>query len=229
MKRRPEERDMDPIWLESDRQIRRTRQRLVAEALLYPAAILVAATLGAVAITHTYRGVIDPGAVVRDLWWAATATMMLTGSVVNRYRNVTYHRQWYRALARVCAHLDRRKGLVGALERAAAATAGPPGPALTSAAYDCSGGTPAGHALRLRHCTARLVAQIEASNCEADLVRRLRREFQRDAERTTRRLRVLERFAPPVTTTGAGIVVLWMVVRFVLPVITAIMTGGMYE
>lgn len=223
------ERDMDPIWRESDRRFRRTGQRLVAEALLYPAAVLLAAGIGAIAMTRTYEGLIDRSAVTRDLWWAGTVTIVLAGSMCNRYRRVTHHRQWYRALARVCAHLDRRTGIVGALERAAAATPGPAGRDLRAAAYDCSGGTPPGQALRIRRCPERLTTRIESSKSETDLVRRLRREFERDAESTNRRLRVLERLAPAATTVGAGLVVLWIVVRFVLPVITALMTGGIYE
>ncbi|TVR69946.1 MAG: hypothetical protein EA427_06895 [Spirochaetaceae bacterium] len=219
---------MDQLWSDLETEVRRFVRRLLLEALLYPVTILLAASVGALVLAGYFPDALDTERALRDLWWGVAGVTILSMPLTGRYRLFRLRQEWYRAFARVTHHLEKRPGLVHALEYAARSGTAPFRGTLADAAGDCACGTAPAEALRNRGCPREIYRCIALGTSERNVVIRLREAFQERSEKIRRRMAPAERLAPAAAITVVGLLLLWIVVRLVLPVLEMLYTGGMY-
>lgn len=217
---------MDRIWSDLESELHRFVRRLALEAIPYPAVILLATAAGATLLARRFPEAFATWTIVQDLWWGLTGIMLLTLPLADRYRLFRLRQEWYRAFARVAHGLDRRSGLVHALEYAARAGSGSLQDALLEAAGACASGTEPAEALRIHGCPGEICRCIARGTSEPDAVIRLRAAFTARATRLRHRIAPAERVGPAAAITATGLVLLWVVVRLVLPVLEILYSGG---
>lgn len=220
---------MEPVWRRLEQELRRELRHTLLESLPYPILVTLAAVAGAIVLHRTYPDATAPERILRDLWWITLGFGVLAGPGTTGITTFRHRIAWYRGLARFAFFLSERRGLVTALERAAMDTPDSVGTPLRTVAFECSAGASPGAVLRTQACPEPLVAAVEASQSETELVERLREEFTRYGTTLTHHLRVLQRTAPAVAATFSGTILFWLVVRVVLPVLTSMVTGVTYE
>ena len=226
---RDKEIPVEPLWRDLEADLQRRTRRIAAGALPYPLIVVAAAAGGAILLNRTYPGLVTGRILLRDLWWAVTGSGIVAVPLIARYRRMRGKILWYHGMARICTGLERGAGLVYAVERAALETPPAMESLLMEFVRECSAGGAPDQALSVRGCPAELVRSFTTTTGEIETARKIRKELGRYAEVLRARFEMLERLAPAVTTAAGGTILLWLVVRVVLPVLAELTTGGLYE
>lgn len=217
---------MNQIWVETEGDLRRFFRRIIAEALLYPTLVTGAAIAGAIVLSRTYPDTARPIVLLRDLGWVAPVSVLLALHGLEKLRQFHTHQGWYRAFALIAHKLQENCGIVHALEYASHESPEPFRTLLRESALECSGGTGPVAPLQHRGCPPELRLCVTESRNEKDLGERLGELFRTRREEIRGKIAPAERFAPALGVLAAGAVVLWMVIRLVLPVLETLYTGG---
>jgi hypothetical protein len=222
----PEVRNDLARWRAFTRRRRALIVRGVVESLVYPVAIIVASAL--LAIVLAPEGADERRALLytllSDLAVALGFLVVPVALALEALGNGSAERRWLAYWWKIVAELGGGVGLAAALQAVPAPSPDGESPSVRLHAKIARGADIA-TALVSAGCPEPFPTVLRQATGEADLPSLLTRRLLAIQDRLIRRAEVRLRLAQPLALATAGVTVMWLVVRVVLPVITHRMEG----
>lgn len=214
---------MDWSWNQFERELRREKRRIVATAIPYPALLLVLAAAGALVLYRAYPLEATTAAMMKDLQWIVPGAVLGAAAALGPVQRWHDTLQWYRTVAALQEQLAKGSGLSRSMAVLSRGAPGRMGHAWHRAVQRQRAGYFPERALEHHGCPRPIVQAFARSTSEEELAHHLGNALCQYSRRTVNQLGEAARFAPSCGVAAAGVVLLWVLIRVVVPVLTSML------